>query len=94
VYCFLFAAGMRQRQKWVDFIATHARHAAARIVNQKVLPVLIVVFNMVTVEDGIWDPKRATEEAQIGDQIKNYFREVHVVCIFNSMIFFIDNIDK
>jgi hypothetical protein len=41
----MFGAGMRQRQKWVEFISTHASQAAARIVNQKVLPVLIVVFN-------------------------------------------------
>jgi hypothetical protein len=77
----MFGAGMRQRQKWTDFLITHAGQAATGIVNQKVLPVLIVVFNMSTKEDGIWNSQKATEEAQISDQIKNYFREVHVVCI-------------
>jgi hypothetical protein len=81
VYCFMFGAGMKQRQKWVDFIENHASQAAAGIVNQRVLPVLIIVFNMTTVEDGIWDTKKATEEAQIKDLVKLYFNDVHVVCI-------------
>jgi hypothetical protein len=79
----MFGAGMRQKQKWMEFLVTHAGQAAARIVNQKVLPVLIVVFNISTKEDGIWDTTKATEEAQIDNHIKNFFREVHVVCIFN-----------
>jgi hypothetical protein len=77
----MFGAGMKQRQKWVDFIETHSSQAAARIVNQQVLPVLIIVFNMTTVEDGIWDTKKVTEEAQIKDLVKLYFSDVHVVCI-------------
>jgi hypothetical protein len=88
VYCFMFGAGMRQRQKWVDFVESHASQAAARIINQKVLPVLIIVFNMTTAEDGIWDSKTATENAQITDKIKLYFREAHVICIFMSAMDF------
>lgn len=81
VYCFMFGATMRERQKWMNFVVSYASFAAAGIVNQKVLPILIIVFNTATFGDGIWDTTRATEEAQIGDELENYFQEVHIVCI-------------
>jgi hypothetical protein len=77
----MFGASMKERQKWVQYLVSYASHAAAGIVNQVVLPVLIVVFNTAALGDGIWDVKEATEKAQIGDLLKSYFRDVIVVCI-------------
>jgi hypothetical protein len=84
VYCFMFGGNMKERQKWVNFILSYASQAAAGIVNQKVLPVLVVVFNTATLSDGIWDVEKATKEANLDANLKAYFRDVHVVCIFHG----------
>jgi hypothetical protein len=81
VYCFMFGAGMKERQKWTSFVLTYASQAAAGTVNQKVLPILIIVFNTATLGDGIWDTDEATKKANIGDEFSDFFQEVHVVCI-------------
>jgi hypothetical protein len=80
----MFGASMKERQRWVQNLISYASHAAAGIVNQAVLPVLIVVFNTATLGEGIWDIKEATEKAEIGDQLKMFFQKVHVVCINNT----------
>jgi hypothetical protein len=77
----MFGATMRERQKWMSFVVSYANQAAAGTVNQKLLPILIIVFNTATLGDGIWDTDKATKEAQIGDELSDFFLEVHVVCI-------------
>jgi hypothetical protein len=72
---------MKERQKWVQYLICYASQAAAGIVNQAGLPILVVVFNTATLGDGIWDIKEATEKAEIGNQLKMFFKAVHVVCI-------------
>jgi hypothetical protein len=74
---------MRERQKWENFIVNYASQAAAGSVNQRYLPVLIIVFNTATLSDGIWDTTEATNKAEISDQLKTFFREVYVVCIYS-----------
>jgi hypothetical protein len=82
VYVFMFAAKVAERQSWFQSISCYANQAAAATVNQRTLPVLILVFNKVPKEDGVWEVDKATLHAQIGDQFSNVFREVHVVRIF------------
>jgi hypothetical protein len=77
----MFGASMKERQKWVQYLINYANHAASGVVNQAVLPVLIVVFNTATLGDGIWDIKEATERADIEDELKMFFQKVHVVRI-------------
>jgi uncharacterized membrane protein YidH (DUF202 family) len=77
----MFGAAMKERQKWMNFLVSYANQASAGTVNQKVLPILIIVFNTATLADGIWDIDKATTEARIGDELSNFFQEVHVVCI-------------
>jgi hypothetical protein len=81
VYCFMFGATMKERQKWMNFVVSYANQASAGTVNQKVLPILIIAFNTATLGDGIWDLDEATKEARIGSELSNFFQEVHVVCI-------------
>jgi hypothetical protein len=86
----MFGGNMKERQKWVNLL----NQAATGIVNQKVLPVLIVIFNTATLGDGIWDIERATNAAQLDDNLKAFFSAAHVVCIqshfwFGAVFFFV-----
>jgi hypothetical protein len=84
----MFGATMKERQKWMYIVLSYANQAAAGTVNQKVLPILIIVFNTATLGDGIWDTSEATEKAQIGDELSDFFQEVHVVCIKSRIFLF------
>jgi hypothetical protein len=67
-------------------IESYANQAAGATVNQRTLPVLILVFSKVTKEAGVWDIAQATEHANIGSRFAKVFREVHVVRIYEYKI--------
>jgi hypothetical protein len=82
VFCFLFNGSAKEQQTWVGYISTYASAAAAATVNQLTLPVLIVVFNKVTMDEGVWDVEEASAKFKGINEFNNLFKEVKVVCIF------------
>jgi hypothetical protein len=82
LFCFVFSGSAKERQLWEGNISTYASQAAAATVNQLALPTLIVVFNKVTLSDGVWDIKEASKQCSDMNFI-NFFSKVIVVRIFS-----------
>ena len=88
VFCFMFNGSPKEQQTWAGLISTYASQAAAATINQLVLPVLVVVFNKVTMEEGVWDVEEASAKFQDIGVLKSLYREVRVVCILSGVSFF------
>lgn len=81
VYCFVFSGSVKEQQTWVEILLSYASQAAAATVNQSSRPVLVVIFNKTTLDEGEWNIETASAKCQ-DLRFMNFFSEVNVVCIF------------
>jgi hypothetical protein len=83
VYCFVFTGSAKEQQTWIGLVSAYASQAAEATVNQLTLPVLIVIFNKATLDEGVWNIEEAsTRIANTSSIFKNLFSEVKIVCIY------------
>lgn len=94
VFCFIFTGSAQQVESIVGALSEYGRMAAAKTVNQSILPSLILIFNKVTKNAGEWDVETAS--ARYNSALLDYFDVVRVVYIpdSSSISLYLEQVEK